>query len=104
VLAVSFERIHRSNLVGMGILPLRLPAGVNPQTLQLQPGDQVEVDATAEAISPRGQVTVRVHRQGGPIQTFLATAAIETQREVALLCDGGVIPAILKQATSHGST
>ncbi len=102
VLAVSFERIHRSNLIGMGILPLRLPAGVNPQTLRLQPGEQIEVDALADAISPRGEVTVRVHRLDGSIQVLQATAAIETQREVALLRDGGVIPSILKQSIPHG--
>lgn len=43
VLAVSFERIHRSNLIGMGILPLRLPEGVNPATLNIRPGDKLEV-------------------------------------------------------------
>ncbi len=47
VLAVSFERIHRSNLIGMGILPIRLPQGVTPQTLHLVAGDRIEVDAHA---------------------------------------------------------
>src|SRR5204862_1792520 len=45
VLASSFERIHRSNLVGMGILPLRLPEGWGPTELALRPGDRIEVDA-----------------------------------------------------------
>ncbi len=104
VLAVSFERIHRSNLIGMGILPLRLPAGVTPEILQLLPGDRIEVDAPAAAMSPRGEVTVSVHRLDGQVQTLQATAAVETQREVALLRDGGVIPAILRQSIPDGST
>jgi len=95
VLAVSFERIHRSNLIGMGILPLWLPAGVTPHTLAIQPGDQIEVDALAEAIQPRTPVTVRVYRANGQVEVFEARAAVETQLEVDLLRDGGVIPSIL---------
>jgi aconitate hydratase len=98
VLAVSFERIHRSNLVGMGILPLRLPAGVNPQTLKLVSGDRIEIDAPAETLTPRAAVTVRVHRVDGRVQTLQASAAVETQLEVELLRDGGVIPSILKKS------
>jgi aconitate hydratase len=98
VLAVSFERIHRSNLVGMGILPLRLPAGVNPQTLKLVPGDRIEIDAPADTLTPRAAVTVRVHRVDGRMETLQASAAVETQLEVELLRDGGVIPSILKKS------
>lgn len=97
MLAVSFERIHRSNLVGVGILPLRLPAGMSPATLQLQPGDRVEVDALPQALAPRMAVPVRVLRADGRVDAFAATAAVETQREAALLRDGGVLPAILKK-------
>jgi aconitate hydratase len=103
VLAVSFERIHRSNLIGMGILPLRLPAGVSPQTLKLQPGDRIEVDARAEVLVPRVDVPVRVLRANGVVESFHATAAVETQLEVELLRDGGVIPSILqKTMAAHG--
>ena len=97
VLAVSFERIHRSNLIGMGILPLWLPEGVTPQTLAIQAGDQIEVDAPAELIQPRTSVTVRVHRANGEVEVLQARAAVETQLEVDLLRDGGVIPSILQK-------
>ena len=97
VLAVSFERIHRSNLIGMGILPLRLPEGVSPQTLQIQPGDQLEVQADAQHLSPRSTVRVQLQRQGGRMEIFEAIAAVETQLEVDLLRAGGVIPLILQQ-------
>jgi len=97
VLAVSFERIHRSNLIGMGILPIRLPEGVSPQTLQIQPGDQLEVQADAQHLLPRCKVQVQLLRQGEQIDTFEAMAAVETQLEVDLLRAGGVIPLILQQ-------
>ena len=97
VLAVSFERIHRSNLIGMGVLPLRMPEGVNPGSLQLLPGDRIEVDAKAGTIAPRGNVAVRIVRKNGDIQVVVATAAVETHLEVELLQYGGVIPSILQQ-------
>ena len=95
VLAVSFERIHRSNLIGMGILPLRMPAGMSPHTLQLQAGDRLEVDATPDGLQPRGAIRVCLHRADGREESFDATAAVETQLELSLLRDGGVIPSIL---------
>ncbi|MBN3756551.1 aconitate hydratase AcnA [Paraburkholderia sp. Tr-20389] len=97
VLAVSFERIHRSNLIGMGILPLRFAPGTNPQTLDLQPGDKLEVDAAGDTLSPRCKVAVRVIRANGTVQSIDATAAVETQLECTLLRSGGVIPLILQK-------
>jgi len=97
VLAVSFERIHRSNLIGMGILPLLMPVGVTPQTLAIQAGDQIEISADVAQVNPRSSIEVRVHRADGRIETFQARAAVETQLEVELLRDGGVIPSILQK-------
>ncbi|MDB5957575.1 aconitate hydratase AcnA [Ramlibacter sp.] len=98
VLACSFERIHRSNLIGMGILPLRLPAGIAPATLAIRPGDRIEIDAPGDTLQVRAQVPVRIVRADHSVQAFTATAAIETGLEVELLRAGGVIPSILKQA------
>ena len=97
VLANSFERIHRSNLIGMGILPLRLPAGCRPQTLALQPGDRIEIDAPAQALGLRCAVPVRILRHDGRVEELDTTAAVETLLEVELLRRGGVIPFILHQ-------
>ncbi|WP_291589137.1 aconitate hydratase AcnA [Comamonas sp. UBA7528] len=97
VLANSFERIHRSNLIGMGILPLRFPAGVTPMSLNLQLGDRVQVDAPAASISPRCPVTVHILRANGAREQLTATAAVETQLEVDLLRKGGVIPSTLQR-------
>jgi len=100
VLACSFERIHRSNLIGMGILPLQLPLGVHPSTLALQPGDRLEIDARAETLKVRAAVPVRLLRADGRVEAFAATAAVETQLEIDLLRAGGVIPSILQERLS----
>jgi aconitate hydratase len=100
VLASSFERIHRSNLIGMGILPLKLPQHVHPSTLQLAAGDRLEIDAPPESLRPRCKILVRLHRAGGAVESFEATAAVETRLETELLNHGGVIPYILKKTIS----
>ncbi len=97
VLANSFERIHRSNLIGMGILPLRFPAGVTPFSLELAPGDRIAVEALPDAIEPRCAVPLRILRAHGGSEPLTATAAVETQLEVALLRVGGVIPSTLQR-------
>ncbi|MEH3086049.1 MAG: aconitate hydratase AcnA [Xylophilus ampelinus] len=103
VLAPSFERIHRSNLIGMGILPVRLAPGTGPASLALMPGDRIEVDATSETIEPRGRIAARIHRADGAIEELQATAGVETLLEVELLRAGGVIPLILgRTIAEHG--
>lgn len=97
VLANSFERIHRSNLIGMGILPLRFPAGVSPASLQLDLGDRISVDALPDSISPRCAVHVSILRANGKVESLTATAAVETQLDVDLLRKGGVIPSTLQR-------
>ncbi|MCA1324735.1 aconitate hydratase AcnA [Herbaspirillum sp. alder98] len=98
VLAMSFERIHRSNLIGMGILPLRLPDGMSPAALDIRPGDRIEVDADAATLQPRCDIPVRLVRCDGKVESFIARAAVETQLETTLLQRGGVIPFILRNS------
>jgi aconitate hydratase len=86
VLARSFERIHRSNLIGMGILPLQLSS-----QLQLTLGDELEIRADPAKLSPGARVPVTVGDQ-----TFLTTAAVDTALEVELLREGGILPYILR--------
>jgi aconitate hydratase len=104
VLASSFERIHRSNLIGMGILPLRLPTERHPSALHLRPGDQVLIDADPAGISPRCAVPVTIRRALGESETFMAIAAIETGLEVEILRGGGIIPLILRRVTNAEAT
>ncbi|QJP13523.1 aconitate hydratase AcnA [Starkeya sp. ORNL1] len=98
VLALSFERIHRSNLIGMGILPLRLPAQFGPEKLALRPGDLVEVGAGADTLTARCTVPISVHRMSGAVERFEAVAAVETGLEVATLRAGGIIPMMIERA------
>ncbi|MEZ0168567.1 aconitate hydratase AcnA [Microvirga sp. TS319] len=104
VLASSFERIHRSNLIGMGILPLRLPAERHPSHLNLRPGDLLVIEADPASISPRGAVPVTLRRMSGTIETFTAAAAVETGLEVEILRGGGIIPLILHRVTEAAGT
>ncbi|CAG9201710.1 Aconitate hydratase A [Paraburkholderia tropica] len=102
VLAASFERIHRSNLIGMGILPLRFAPGTHPDTLALQPGDMLDVQADAATLAPRCAVPVRIVRADGRIESIDVRAAVETQLECSLLRSGGVIPLILQNTLATG--
>lgn len=97
VIAASFERIHRSNLIGMGILPLVMPSEMRDALSNLRPGDRVAVDATADKIHPRADIPVRIVRADGTEEPFTATAAVETGLECDLLAVGGVIPMILRR-------
>jgi len=101
VLAVSFERIHRSNLIGMGILPLRLPEGVTPETLALSVRDRIEIDMNPVRLGPRAPVEVRVHRASGAVERLEGIAAIETSLEVETLAKGGLMPLILDRVIAR---
>ncbi len=95
VLVESFERIHRSNLVGMGILPLTLPEGVTRQSLGLQ-GDEV-IDITGiETITPRMAVPVTIRRADGSSQTIQALCRIDTDDEVEYYRHGGILQYVLR--------
>lgn len=98
VLATGFERIHRSNLIGMGILPLTLASTHHPSRLQIAAGDQFEISAEPAALAPRCEVMVTLVRQDGSRLNLQAKAAIETRFEVELLQAGGIIPRTLRRA------
>ena len=98
VLALSFEGIHRSNLINMGVLPLRLPPGRGPDALDLCPGDRLEINADVRTVAPGAEIQVAIHRTSGAIDRFTATAAVETGLEVEVLAGGGAIPRLLQRA------
>jgi aconitate hydratase len=97
VLAASFERIHRSNLVNMGILPLRLPEGHTSDTLRLVPGDLLRIDAAQETIAARAPLSVSILRRDGASESFQVVVALETSLEVDVLRTGGLLPMILSR-------
>src|ERR1700756_3625072 len=67
-IAASFERIHRSNLVGMGVLPLQFPEGVNAQTLNLNGSETYSLRGLGENLRPRQEVTLEIKRKDGTIE------------------------------------
>ncbi len=101
VLALSFERIHRSNLIGMGILPLHLPSQHSPAELALAVGDRLEIDAMPEQLKPGGAVAVSI-RRAGSVLSFTAHAAVETALEIELLKAGGILSYILDRTLRPG--
>lgn len=103
VLAVGFERIHRSNLCHMGILPLELPSGMSPISLALAPGDRIEVDMPADALAPSASCEVGALYRDGRRHRFTARAAVETLAEVAALRSGGMLPLMLRRLSLTAS-
>lgn len=103
VLAASFERIHRSNLIGMGILPLQLPAQCRPSDLALGSEDLLQIDAPPEQLVPRAAVAVSIRRPSGEVRQLLARAAVDTALEVELLKAGGLLPYLLARGLHGGS-
>lgn len=98
VLALSFERIHRSNLIGMGIIPIKLPFSLSEGPQRISASDRIELDIDAARLQPRCPVHVRVHRGDGTQEIVVASAAVETQLEIDFLRIGGVMPMILDRA------
>ncbi|HVC08472.1 MAG TPA: aconitate hydratase AcnA [Elusimicrobiota bacterium] len=95
VIAESFERIHRSNLVGMGVLPLQFLPGESRQSLGLTGLETFEISGVAAGLKPRQQMLVKAAAQGGPAKTFQVTARIDTAIELEYYRYGGVLRYVL---------
>jgi aconitate hydratase len=95
VIAESFERIHRSNLAGMGILPLQFQAGENAASFKLDGSETIEAKFTGNILNPGCQVIVKAHRQNGETVDFIATCRLDTPLEVLYYNQGGLLPAVL---------
>ena len=99
VIAESFERIHRSNLIGMGILPLQFEEGQNADALVLdgtEVFDVASIDFSAGLPSP-AKVSVAAHKQDGSTVGFQATVRIDTPTEGAYYANGGILQYVLRQ-------
>ena len=97
VLAESFERIHRSNLVGMGVLPLEFLPGETPKTLGLTGLELFEIDGLAHNFEPRKKMKVRARDAAGKEKHFTAIARVDTPFEVAYYQHGGILQYVLRQ-------
>jgi aconitate hydratase len=95
VVAESFERIHRSNLVGMGVLPLLFPEGVTRHTLGLA-GDEVIDIVGLDGLRPRMNLDMRVHRAGGAVDTVSLVCRVDTLDEVNYYRHGGILQYVLR--------
>ena len=96
VIAESYERIHRSNLIGMGVLPLEFKPGENRETLGLTGHEVFETEGVS-ALSPKKQITVRAKSPDGKEKTFTAIARADTPEEVAYYHHGGILQYVLRQ-------
>lgn len=96
VIAQSFERIHRSNLVGMGILPLQFHAGQSWQSLGIT-GDEILSITLPEHITPGVDVEVKATKPDGTVQTFIATARLDTPVDVDYYRNNGILQTVLNQ-------
>ncbi|MCX6622305.1 MAG: aconitate hydratase AcnA, partial [Acidobacteria bacterium] len=97
VVAESFERIHRSNLVGMGVLPLQFLPGDTRETLGLTGRESYAVEGLPAAIAGGGRVTVRASGADGTARSFEAILRIDTPQEVEYYRNGGILPYVLRQ-------
>jgi aconitate hydratase len=100
VVAESFERIHRSNLVGMGVLPLQFPEGVTAQTLSLNGTETFDVLGLSNEITPRQDLTLRITRRDGSVIEQPVKLRIDTPIEVDYYRHGGILPFVLRQLLS----
>ncbi len=96
VLAKSFERIHRSNLVGMGVLPLQFRAGETHETLGLKGDEAFSIGGIAGGPQPRSEVAVTATSPAGTKKTFHAVCRIDTPVEVDYFRHGGILQAVLR--------
>src|SRR5262249_48165958 len=101
VIAESYERIHRSNLVGMGILPLQFKSGESAQSLGLTGEEVFDIDGLPEAIasgfSGGRELTVRARRPDGGTKELRATVRIDTPQEIQYYVHGGILTYVLRQ-------
>jgi aconitate hydratase len=97
VLASSFERIHRSNLVGMGILPLQFPAGQSWETLGLTGEETFDIADLSDALAPGSQLTVRATAADGSAKEFPVLVRIDTPVELDYYRNGGILQTVLQK-------
>ncbi len=102
VVVQSFERIHRSNLVGMGVLPLQFKEGVNAQTLKLDGTEMYDVLGLNSNLKPQQDLTLRITRGNGAVETVPVICRIDTPIEIDYYQHGGILPFVLRQLVAGG--
>jgi aconitate hydratase len=97
VIVESFERIHRSNLVGIGVLPFTFKDGQNRKSLRLDGSETIDLRGTAGGITPRMDVACTIHREGGSSEEITLLCRIDTLDEVDYFRHGGILHFVLRQ-------
>jgi aconitate hydratase len=97
VVAQSFERIHRSNLVGMGVLPLQFKEGTTAQTLKLDGAETYDIVGLDANIKPQQDLTLKITRQDGSVDNVSVRCRIDTPIEIDYYQHGGILPYVLRQ-------
>ena len=97
VIAESYERIHRSNLVNMGVLPLQFKTGDCATTIGITGREVFSLAGAGAALKPRGEVTVLARAEDGSTKTFSVIARIDTPEELVAFSHGGILPYVLRQ-------
>jgi aconitate hydratase len=101
VVAESFERIHRSNLVNMGVLPLEFKAGQNAASLGLTGTESFDLVGVADDLTPRGDLTIIATPPDGKTCEFVATVRIDTPEELVSFRHGGILPYVVRQLVAR---
>jgi len=102
VIAQSFERIHRSNLIGMGVIPLQFRDGESWQTLGLKGDETVTIKGLAEGLKPRATLTVEITRADGTKASAQVLCRIDTLDELDYYRNGGIMPYVLRNLAKAG--
>src|SRR5262245_34938453 len=100
VIAASFERIHRSNLVGMGVLPLQFLEDTSMQSLGLDGSEKFLITGLSDSINPGQQVTLEIEKTSGEKRTLPVKLRIDTPIEIEYYRHGGILPFVLRQLLS----
>ena len=103
VVAQSFERIHRSNLIGMGVLACQFKEGTNAQTLGIDGTETFDLTGFDKGIQPQMDVTLVIHRASGETECVPLTLRIDTPIEVDYYLNGGILPYVLRQLLEEDS-
>jgi aconitate hydratase len=101
VVAQSFERIHRSNLVGMGVLPLEFMQGESADSLGIKGDETFTLEGLQGQITPRQEAELHIHR-GSKVQKIKVLVRIDTPIEIEYYRGGGIMPYVLRQVLAHG--
>jgi aconitate hydratase len=97
VIAESFERIHRSNLVNMGVLPLQFTQGHSAASCELTGTEEFSLIGITDGLKPRGDVRVVATAPDGSSREFVVTARIDTPEELTAFRHGGILPYVVRQ-------